>query len=142
MLTRRHLIISQQPFALGEFVMSEAGVGSFVADIVASVAFFLLPDSIADEAQVVFLVLLVVGFIALRVRGRRRRRSEEAAGGAVRDRVASGHDPLAGWVPPGVGDTRGGRDPVAGSAPPAAADPGVARDPFGAQSPRSPLFDD
>ena len=87
--------------------MSEAGVGSFVADIVASVAFFLLPDSIADEAQVVFLVLLVVGFIALRVRGRRRRRSEEAAGGAARDRVASGHDPLAGWVPPGVGDTRG-----------------------------------
>ncbi|WP_331768071.1 hypothetical protein [Embleya sp. NBC_00896] len=104
--------------------MSEAGVGSFLADIVASVAFFLLPDSIADEAQIVFLVLLVVAFIALRVRGRRRRRSEQTVGGAAHDQVASGRDPLAGWVPP------------------AAPDPRVGRSPFGTQSPRTPLSDD
>jgi len=142
MLTRRHLIAGQLPVTLGEFVMSEAGVGSFLADIAASVAFFLLPDSIADEAQVVFLVLLVVAFIALRVRGRRRRRSEETVGGAAHDRVAPWHDPLAGWVPPGVGDPRVGQDPVAGSAPPAAPDPRAGRGPFDVQSPRPPLPDD
>ncbi|MGW0664993.1 hypothetical protein [Streptodolium elevatio] len=101
--------------------MSEAGVGSFVADIVANVAFFLLPDAIADEAQIVFLVLLVVAFVALRVRRARGRRSGRAADGASQG--AFGHNPFA------------------GSAPPTASEQ-VGSNPFGAQSPRTPVSDD
>ncbi|WP_436772791.1 hypothetical protein [Yinghuangia sp. YIM S09857] len=100
--------------------MSEAGVGSFIADIVASVSFFLLPDAIADEAQIVFLVLLVVAFIALKVRGRRQRRSQEAGVGALPDQAASG------------------RNPFAGSAPSSAPDPQVGHNPFGADHTRPP----
>lgn len=123
MLTRRYLIVSQQQVALGGSVVSEAGVGSFIADIVASVSLFLLPDSIADEAQIVFLVLLVVAFITLRVRGRRRR-SAPTVGGAAHHPVASGHNPFA------------------GSPPPAAPDLNVGGNPFGAQAPRTPASDD
>lgn len=103
--------------------MSEAGVGSFIADIVASVSLFLLPDSIADEAQIVLLVLLVVAVITLRVRGRRRR-SAPTAGAAAHQPVASG------------------RNPFAGSAPPAGPDPRVGSNPFSAQAPRTPGSDD
>ncbi|HSA51430.1 MAG TPA: hypothetical protein VLH10_15160 [Yinghuangia sp.] len=105
--------------------MSEAGVGSFLADILASVFFFLLPDSIADEAQIVFIVAIVIGVLALRIRGAvQRRRTAQAARSDDYSRVATGQNPFSG-------------PPVPGSTPPLAPPAsGQGANPFGTSAPQ------
>ncbi|MCF2529059.1 hypothetical protein [Yinghuangia soli] len=103
--------------------MSEAGAGSFIFDIVVNIFIFLLPDSIATEASVAFLVLVGSFVVYVRIRNAiRRRRLRQALATGDYAQVRTGSNPFAGNAGPGQVPGPGpapthGANPFAGAGP-------------------------
>jgi hypothetical protein len=83
--------------------LSEAGLGGFIFDVVSGFFFWLLPDSIAGEAQWIFIGAVVAFIVYSRIRGSiQRRRLARAVSTGDYAGVAVGSNPFGGNAAPSV----------------------------------------